>query len=330
LHLKYKKHISSNDGVAGSSAQKTGAEGVDTYVYVPLGTIAKNAETGEVLFEITEHDQQKIIAQGGRGGLGNVHFKSATQQTPRFAQPGEPGIEGWFILELKVLADVGLVGFPNAGKSTLMNTLTDAGVYVENKLFATLDTTVRSFDLPNGKKALLSDTIGFIRKLPTHLIASFRSTLSEVREADILMHVIDLTHPFFREHIKVVNETIKSLKIENKPIISIFNKVDSFPDYYELSVIEKEFPNCFFISALRGINIVNLLEGIQRIYDENSNVSRLLMPYDQMRLISQLYSMSEIINKEEKDEGIYFELRVNEEMEAQFKNLYSEYMITKN
>lgn len=109
-----------------------------------------------------------------------------------------------------------LVGYTNAGKSTLMNTITHADTYVEDKLFATLDTTVRQFEFPGGQKALLSDTVGFIRKLPTHLIASFRSTLAEAAEADALLHVIDCTHSSFKDHIRVVQETLESLKIINK------------------------------------------------------------------------------------------------------------------
>ena len=118
LHLKYKRHVYAGHGENGSKQRSTGADGVDKIIEVPLGTIAKDAETGEVLFEVTEHDQEQILVKGGRGGLGNWNFKSATNQTPRYAQPGEDAIEMAAILELKVLADVGLVGFPSVGKST--------------------------------------------------------------------------------------------------------------------------------------------------------------------------------------------------------------------
>ena len=121
IHLKYKKHIRAEEGESGSGSLRHGRNGKDIYLDVPLGTVAKDAETGEILFEITEHGEEKIIVKGGRGGLGNANFKTSTNQTPRYAQPGELGVEGWFILELKILADVGLVGFPNVGKSTFIN-----------------------------------------------------------------------------------------------------------------------------------------------------------------------------------------------------------------
>ena len=126
IHLKYRKHIKAEHGGAGSGGLRHGANGADIILDVPLGTVAKDAETGEVLCEIMEAGQQEILVRGGRGGKGNNFFKTATLQTPRFAQEGEPGKEGWFILELKLLADVGLVGFPNAGKSTLLSAVSAA------------------------------------------------------------------------------------------------------------------------------------------------------------------------------------------------------------
>jgi GTP-binding protein len=162
LHLKFRKHVHAKDGVSGGTTQKTGAEGEDIILHVPLGTVAKNAETGEILFEITEDSQEVIIAKGGRGGQGNTHFKSATHQTPRFAQPGEPGIEDWFILELKVLADVGLVGFPNAGKSTLLSVLSAAKPKIADYPFTTLTPNLGIVKYHDFRSFIMADIPGII------------------------------------------------------------------------------------------------------------------------------------------------------------------------
>ena len=162
LHLKFQKHVHAGHGESGGSALKTGADGKDMIIEVPPGTVAKDAETGEFLFEITEHDESRIILKGGRGGLGNDHFKSATNQTPRYAQPGEPGEEGWKILELKVLADVGLVGFPNAGKSTLLSVLSSAKPKIADYPFTTLVPNLGMIEYRDGLSFVMADIPGII------------------------------------------------------------------------------------------------------------------------------------------------------------------------
>jgi GTPase len=162
LHLKYKKHIKAGHGSHGSGGLKTGAQGDDVYIEVPLGTVARDVETGEILFEITEEGEEKIIQKGGRGGLGNNQFKSPTNQTPRYAQPGEIGGEGWKILELKVLADVGLVGFPNAGKSTLLSVLSAAKPEIANYAFTTLRPNLGIVSYRDHRSFIMADIPGII------------------------------------------------------------------------------------------------------------------------------------------------------------------------
>jgi len=164
LSLKYRKHVIANRGGDGGSSHKSGAEGEDIILEVPLGTIAKDAETDKVLFEITQAGEQKILVAGGRGGLGNSHFKSPTNQTPRYAQPGEEGKEEWKILELKVLADVGLVGFPNAGKSTLLSVLSAAKPKIANYPFTTLIPNLGIVKYRDHRSFVMADIPGIIEK----------------------------------------------------------------------------------------------------------------------------------------------------------------------
>ena len=162
LHLKYTKHIFAGKGENGGSSLKTGADGKDVVIEVPLGTIARDAETNDFLLEITEHDEKKILRKGGMGGLGNDHFKSSVNRTPRYAQPGEQGTEGWNILELKLLADVGLVGFPNAGKSTLLSVVSAAKPKIADYPFTTLTPNLGIVSYLGGKSFVMADIPGII------------------------------------------------------------------------------------------------------------------------------------------------------------------------
>jgi GTP-binding protein len=162
LHLKYRKHVIADDGVPGSGAMKTGADGNDIILEVPLGTVARHAETGEQLLEITTDGEEQVLLAGGRGGQGNVHYKSATNQAPRYAQPGEPGQEEWMILELKILADVGLVGFPNAGKSTLLSAVSAAKPKIADYAFTTLTPNLGIVSYRDHKSFIMADIPGII------------------------------------------------------------------------------------------------------------------------------------------------------------------------
>lgn len=162
LHLKYKKHVIAENGKPGEGGRRFGAEGEDVILEVPLGTVAKDAETGKKIFEITADGEERILTEGGRGGLGNENFKTATQQTPRYAQPGEEGKEEWVILELKLLADVGLVGFPNAGKSTLLSVLSAAKPEIADYPFTTLTPNLGVVPYHDYKSFVMADIPGII------------------------------------------------------------------------------------------------------------------------------------------------------------------------
>jgi GTP-binding protein len=162
LHLKYTKHVKASDGQGGSKSLSTGASGKDVILEVPLGTVARNALTGDFQCEITEHDQTVILVKGGRGGQGNDHFKSSTNQAPRFAQPGEPGLDEWHILELKLLADVGLVGFPNAGKSTLLSVISAAKPEIADYPFTTLTPNLGMVRYRDDRSFIVADIPGII------------------------------------------------------------------------------------------------------------------------------------------------------------------------
>lgn len=162
LHLKFKKHFQAGHGEHGSKSRSTGADGEDVYVDVPLGTVVKDAETDKILFEITENGEEKIIVEGGMGGLGNWHFKTSTNQTPRHSQPGKPKQEMDILMELKVLADVGLVGFPNAGKSTLLSVVTSAKPKIADYEFTTLKPNLGIVEYRDFKTFVMADIPGII------------------------------------------------------------------------------------------------------------------------------------------------------------------------
>lgn len=212
LHLKYRKHIHAEDGQSGSGKMKTGADGKDEVIEVPLGTVVKDFETGRVHFEITQHGQEEILLKGGRGGKGNTFFKSSTLQTPRFAQPGEPGEEGWKIFELKLLADVGLVGFPNAGKSTLLAALSAARPEIADYPFTTLVPNLGLVSYRDFRSFVMADIPGiiegahegrglglrFLRHIERNAVLLFlipADARDHRREYEILLRELELYNP---------------------------------------------------------------------------------------------------------------------------------------
>lgn len=221
----------------------------------------------------------------------------------------------------------GLVGYTNAGKSTLMKRITKENVYIENQLFATLDTTTRKFILPLGQEALLSDTVGFIRNLPTHLVASFESTLAEAKESDFLLHVVDISNEFFRDQIKTVDDTLKKLGINSENNIMVFNKIDMLEDNDEFTLIQEEYPDSIFVSAYKDLNINELLMLLQNKYDSLSKDFEIKFPYSDSSLLSKVYLLSEVLSQNNDEEGYLIKLRVQNEKVGEFNNIFEKYII---
>ena len=249
LHLKYRKHIIAENGQPGASGLKSGKNGKDEILEVPLGTIAKDAETGEVLFEITSDGETKILTDGGRGGLGNWHFKTPTLQTPRFAQPGEPGKEEWMVLELKVLADVGLVGFPNAGKSTLLSVVSAAKPEIADYAFTTIVPNLGIVAYRNNKSFVMADIPGiiegasrgkglgfrFLRHIERNSVLLFMvpadTSRSISEEYNILLHELQEYNPELMQKPRILaitksdmldEELMSEMKIDLPPIPAVF------------------------------------------------------------------------------------------------------------
>lgn len=212
------------------------------------------------------------------------------------------------------LTRIALVGYTNAGKSSLLNTLADgSNVFVENRLFATLDATTRSVDFAHGRHALVTDTVGFIRKLPPKLIASFRTTLSEVQEADVLLHVVDIASHQFEEQIEVVNETLRELGSHLKPTIMVFNKLDLLDEdrKYLISELRERYPHAVFISAQRGIGIEHLKSEIEKVITESSFELTVEIPMEHYDIASRLHELGEVRERIFTDTHVRLRLRVH-------------------
>ncbi len=260
LHLKFKKHIYAENGHYGSKSQRTGADGKDVVVEVPLGTIAKSADTDEILFEITEDGQEKTIVKGGRGGLGNTHFKSATMQTPRFAQPGEPGIEGWFSLELKILADVGLVGFPNSGKSTLLSVISAAKPKIADYPFTTLTPNLGMVSFHENKSFVMADIPGIIEGASEGRGLGLRF-LRHIERNSILLFMIPVVVDDIQKEYGILLNELKNYSpelLDKKRILAI-TKCD-LADKPLINKIKKQLPDIpfVFISSITKSGIEEL------------------------------------------------------------------------
>jgi GTP-binding protein HflX len=223
----------------------------------------------------------------------------------------------------EAMTRVAMVGYTNAGKSTLFRALTGADVLVEDRLFATIDTTVRKISPSPGKTVLLSDTVGFIRKLPPHLIASFRSTLSEVVDADLLLHVIDSGHPHATDHIETVRQTLTELGAGDKPVLHVFNKIDRVADRTIMPELEERYSPAIFVSATRNINIPALTAKMLEVLDSGSIERTLTFHQGEYALISRLHEIGELLETKYRGNSVEIRCRVPRRNQEQLRKLLS-------
>ena len=271
LHLRYRRHIFAGNGESGGAQQSTGADGEDILIEVPLGTIARKEDSDEILFEITSHGDEKILAKGGRGGQGNTHFKSATNQTPRYAQPGEPGIEEAFILELKILADVGLVGFPNAGKSTLLSVVSAAKPKIADYPFTTLVPNLGIVSYRDNKSFVMADIPGIIEGAHEGKGLGIRF-LRHIERNSMLLFIIPAdSKNIFGEYEILVNE-LKMFNpelLDKKRLLGI-SKSDLLDEELKIE-IRKDLPDVsrVFFSSITGEGINTLKDMIWKILNNH-------------------------------------------------------------
>jgi GTPase len=262
LHLKFRKHVIAGNGDPGSSSTSTGKTGRDEILEVPLGTIAKNAETGEVLFEINTDGETKILTPGGRGGLGNWHFKTPTMQTPRFAQPGEEGQEDWNVLELKLLADVGLVGFPNAGKSTLLSVVSAAKPEIADYAFTTLVPNLGIVAYRNNRSFVMADIPGIIEGASQGKGLGIRFLRHIERNSVLLFMVPADTSRTIKEEFDILLKELNEYNPElmHKPRVLAITKADMLDDEL-MEEMKQQVPADIpyvFISSVAQKNITEL------------------------------------------------------------------------
>jgi GTP-binding protein len=271
LPLKYRKHVVADDGASGSGNQSSGISGKDVILDVPLGTVAKDAETGEIHFEIMEDGEEQILVQGGRGGLGNVHFKSATRQAPKYAQPGDPGKEEWKILELKVLADVGLVGFPNAGKSTLLASITAAKPEIANYPFTTLVPNLGIVSYRDMQSFIMADIPGIIEGAHEGRGLGLRF-LRHIERNSLLLYMVPIDSENIKKEYEILQQELEEFNpaLSHKPHLLAITKCDLVDDEY-IELIQGELPensDPIYISSVSGKGIQELKDRIWQLLSD--------------------------------------------------------------
>ncbi|AFL80210.1 Obg family GTPase CgtA [Aequorivita sublithincola DSM 14238] len=263
-HLKFKRHFKAEHGSSGSKQTSTGADGADVYIEVPLGTVVRDKETEEILFEITEDGEEKIVAKGGRGGLGNAHFKTATNQTPRYSQPGEEGLELDVVLELKILADVGLVGFPNAGKSTLLSVITAAKPKIANYEFTTLKPNLGIVEYRDYKTFVVADIPGIIEGAAEGKGIGHRF-LRHIERNSTLLFLVPADAPDIKEQYEILVDELRRYnpQLLDKERLVAISKSDMLDDELKAEmkkVLDKEFKGIpyMFISSVAHQGLTEL------------------------------------------------------------------------
>lgn len=270
IHLKYQRHVFAGNGMPGSSSMKSGADGEDKYLDVPLGTVAKDAETGRQLMEITDDGEEKVLLQGGRGGLGNVHFKSSVRQTPRYSQPGEPEQEAWFVLELKVLADVGLVGFPNAGKSTLLSVVSAAKPKIADYAFTTLVPNLGIVAYRDYRSFVMADIPGIIEGAHQGKGLGTRF-LRHIERNSVLLFMVPADSNDIMDEYRVLLDELGRYNpelLDKKRVLAI-TKSDMLDDEL-MEEVRKEIDTspAVFISSVSGMGINSLKDILWRSLNE--------------------------------------------------------------
>ena len=268
FHLKFKKHFRAEQGGDGSKSRSTGKDGTDIYVDVPLGTIVRDSETAEIIFEITENGEEQILLEGGMGGRGNWHFKSSTNQTPRYAQPGVDGLEGWFQIELKILADVGLVGFPNAGKSTLLSVITAAKPKIADYAFTTLKPNLGIVEYREFKSFVMADIPGIIEGAAEGKGLGHRFLRHIERNSTLLFLIPADSDDIHKEYEILLNELKKhNPELLDKQRLLAISKTDMLDDELQ-EEIKNELPTGIpfvFISSLAQIGLQELKDKLWKM-----------------------------------------------------------------
>lgn len=275
IHLRYTKHIMAGNGGAGSESRSFGKDGEDKIIDVPLGTVAYNAETGDFLCDVMEDGQEVMLLKGGRGGLGNWHFRSATNQTPRYAQPGEPAQEMFVVLELKVLADVGLVGFPNAGKSTLLSAVSAARPKVADYAFTTLEASVGVVSYRDNKSFVMADIPGIIEGASEGKGLGYRF-LRHIERNSILLFMVPADSDNIKKDYEILLHELQAYNPEllDKQRILAISKSDML-DEELVEGLKADLPDVpfVFISSITGLGLVQLKDMIWNSLNSDENVS---------------------------------------------------------